>query len=120
MLWYKRALHTMFSDTLFAWSVSQQGNKMAQAYATSFGWARAHPMNCKGDAHETLSLVFQRDGVPPTMVNDDSKGQTKGEFQRKLKDADCHPRVTEPYSPWQQAAEGCIRELKKGILSKND
>ena len=54
---------------------------MAQAYATSFGWARAHPMKRKGDAHETLSLVFQRDGVPPTMVTNDSKEQTKGEFQ---------------------------------------
>ncbi len=32
MLWYKRVLHTMFSDTLFARSVSWQGNKMAQAY----------------------------------------------------------------------------------------
>jgi hypothetical protein len=91
MLWYKSVLHTMFSDTLFAGSVSQQGNKMAQAYATSFGWACAHPMKRKGDAHETLSLVFQHGGVPLTMVTDDSKEQTKGEFRRKLKEADCHP-----------------------------
>jgi hypothetical protein len=94
----------MFSDMLFAESVSQQGNKMAQAYATSFGWACAHPMKRKGDTHETLSLVFQRNGVPLTMVTDDSKEQTKGEFWHKLKEADCHPWVTEPYSPWQQAA----------------
>ena len=80
MLWYKRVLHTMFSDTLFAGSILQH-NKMAQVYAKSFGWARAHPMKRKGDAHETLSLVFQRDGVPPTMVTDDSKEQTKGEFR---------------------------------------
>jgi hypothetical protein len=110
MLRYKRVLHTMFSDMLFDGSVSRQGNKMAQAYATSFGWARAHPMKCKGGAHETLSLVFHCNGVPPTMVTNDSKEQTKGEFRRKLKEADCHPRVTEPYSPWQQATEGCIRE----------
>ncbi len=83
---------------------------MAQVYATSFGWAHAHPMKRKGDAHETLSLVFQHDSVPLTMVIDDSKEQTKGEFHQKLKEADCHPRVTEPYSPWQQATEGCIRE----------
>ncbi len=108
MLWYKHKLHTMFSDTLFAGSILRQRNKMAQAYAMSFGWAHAHPMKCKGDAYETLSLVFQRDGVPPTMVTDDSKEQTKGEFRRKLKEADCHPQVTEPYSPWQQATEGCI------------
>ncbi len=108
----------MFSDTFFAGSVSRQGNKMAQAYATSFGWARAHPMKRKRDAHETLSLVFQRDDVPPTMVTNDSKEQTKGEFRRKLKEVDCHPRVTEPYSPWQQAAEGCICELKGDPLEK--
>jgi hypothetical protein len=118
MLWYKCVLHAMFSDTLFAGSISQQGNKMAQAYATSFGWARAHPMKCKGDAHETLSLVFQCNGVPPTMVTNDSKEQTKGEFRCKLKEADCHPRLTEPYSPWQQAAEGCNRELKGGSSRK--
>jgi hypothetical protein len=29
--------------------------------------------------------------VPPTMVTDDSKEQTKGEFHRKLKGADCLP-----------------------------
>ena len=80
MLWYKHKLHTMFSDTLFAGSVLCQGNKMAQVYTTSFGWARAHPMKCKGDTHETLSLVFQRNGVPLTMVTNDSKEQTKGEF----------------------------------------
>jgi hypothetical protein len=80
MLWYKHVLHTMFSDTSFAGSVSRQGNKMAQAYATSFGWARAHPMKRKGDAHETLSPVFQHDGVPPAMVTNDSKELTKGEF----------------------------------------
>jgi hypothetical protein len=118
MLKYKRVLHTMFSDMLLAGSVSRQGNKMAQAYATSFGWARAHPMKCKGDAHKTLSLVFQHNGVPPTMVTNDSKEQTKGEFRRKLKEADCHPRVTEPYSLWQQAAEGCIHELKRGSSRK--
>ncbi len=70
----------MFSNTLFAGYVSQQGKKMSQAYATSFGWARAHPMKCKGGAHETLSLVFQSTGVPLIMVTNDSKEQTKREF----------------------------------------
>jgi hypothetical protein len=53
---------------------------MAQAYATSFGWACAHPMKRKGDAHENMSLVFKHDGVPPTMVTNDSEEQTKVEF----------------------------------------
>jgi hypothetical protein len=65
-----------------------------------------------------MSLVFHRDGVPPTMVVDDSKEQTLGEFRRKLREADCYHRVTEPYSPWQQAAEGCICKLKRGSSRK--
>jgi len=64
MLRYKRLPHTMFTDTIFASTVSRQGNKMAQIHSTSFGWARVHPMNQKGEAHETLSLMFHRDGVP--------------------------------------------------------
>jgi hypothetical protein len=52
------------------------------------------------------------------MVLDSSKEQTKGDFKRKLHEADCHARQTEPYSPWQQAAEGCIRKLKRGVSHK--
>jgi len=103
---------------MFALTVSRQGNKMAQIYSTSFGWARAHPMKRKGEAHETLLLMFHRDGVPPTMVTDGSKEQTQGNFRRKLREADCHLRVTKPYSPWQQATEGCIREIKRGSSCK--
>jgi hypothetical protein len=75
-------------------------------------------MTRKGETHETLSLLFHRDGVPPTMVFDGSKEQCQGHFKKKLCEADCHPRQTEPYSPWQQAAEGCIRELKRGVSRK--
>ena len=114
MLRYKRLPHPVFSDTLIAGTTSKQGNKVAQVYATSFGWSRVHPMQRKGEAHQTLSLLFQRDGVPPTMIVDNSKEQTQGDFKRKLREADCHLKQTEPYSPWMQAAEGGIRELKRG------
>ncbi len=39
-------------------------------------------MTRNGEAHETLSLLFHRDGVPPTMVFDGSKEQTKVDFKR--------------------------------------
>ena len=74
MLRYKRLPHTVFTDTMFASTVSRQGNKMAQIYSSSFGWARAHPMKRKGEAHETLSLLFHRDGV----CQDGSQGTQKG------------------------------------------
>jgi hypothetical protein len=118
MLCYKRLLHTTFTDTMFAGTPSRSGNSCAQVYSTSFGWARAHPMTRKGEAHETLSLLFHHDSVPLTMVFDGSNKQCKGDFKRKLREADCHARQTEPYSPWQQVAEGCIRKLKCGVSGK--
>ena len=108
MLHFKRLPDTAFTDTMFAGSASRQGNKVAQVFATSCGWARAHPLRRKGEAHKALSLLFHRDGIPPVMVCDNSKEQYCNDFRRKLHEADCHLRTTEPYSPWQQAAEGCI------------
>jgi len=52
------------------------------------------------------------------MVLDGSTEQCLGDLKCKLCEADCHPRQTKPYSPWQQAAEGCIRELKRGVSRK--
>ena len=71
---YKRLSHSVFSDTMTSSVTSRRGNKYAQAYCTKFGWSRIYPMAVKGDAHETLSLMFQRDGVPPRIVVDNSKG----------------------------------------------
>ena len=75
-------------------------------------------MTRKGEAHETLSLLFHRDGVPLTMVFDGLIEQCQGNFKRNLCKADCHARQAEPYSPWQQATEGCIRELKLAVSHK--
>ncbi len=48
------------------------------------------------------------------MVMDGSKEQTLGKFLQKLVDDHCQLKQTEPYSPWQNAAEQEIKEIKKG------
>jgi hypothetical protein len=118
MLHYPRMPHPVFGNTMLAGTESKNGNKCCQVFAINFGWARAHPLKRKGEAHEALSLMFKRDSVPPEMILDGSKEQVKGAFKHKLKEVNCHLRVTEPYSPWQQAAEGCIRKLKRGVSRK--
>ena len=92
--------------------------KYGQAYCTSFGWSRCHPMKKKSEAHETLSLMFKRDGFPPRMIVDNSKGKSLGKFRQKCREVDCHLVKNEPYSPWQQAYGGCIKELKKASSRK--
>ena len=63
-------------------------------------------MKKKSDAHEALSLLAQRDGVPPVMIMDGSKEQTMGKFRKKTREFGTHVKQTEPHSPWQNAAEG--------------
>ena len=118
MLRYPRLNHPLFSDTLIAGTKSKRGNKNAQVYGSSFGWCRAFPMATKGDAHDTLPLLFKRDGVPPDMIMDNSKEQLSKAFRKKLREADCHLKTIEPYSPWMNAAEMNIRELKRGSSRK--
>ena len=69
----------------------------------------------KGYGNEALSLLFQRDGVPPNIIFDGSKEQTLGIFKRKVAEAGCH---LETESPWQMYAEGGIRELKRESCRK--
>ena len=85
---------------------------------TEFGWSRAQPIQKKGDEHETFSLFFKSEGVPPKMVMYGSKDKTLGSFSKKCQDVDYHIKQTETYSPWQLQAEGNIRELKKGAGRK--
>ena len=81
--------HSVFGDTLIAGTVSKRGNKYAEVFATSFGWTRVFPMKKKSEAHEGLSLQFQRDGMPLACIVDRSKEQVEGDFRRKCKEASC-------------------------------
>jgi len=77
-----------------------------------------YPLRSRGEAHEGLSLMFARDGVPHTMITDYSLEQAGGAFKRKCKEVHCRLKHTEPYTPWSNAAEGTIRELKRGVAHK--
>ena len=103
---------------MFASALSRRGNRCAKVYATDFGWARAFPMASRSDAHEILSLLFVRHGVPPTCICDNAREMIQGEFSQNLKEAACHLKKLEPSTPWSNAAERDIKELKKGAGCK--
>jgi hypothetical protein len=73
----------MFTDTMYPTILSRQQNKAAQIFCTDFGFVRAFPMKKESEAHEALSLLFDRDGVPNVMVMDGVKAQVEGQFRRK-------------------------------------
>jgi hypothetical protein len=71
-------------------------------------------MQKKSQAHKALSLLLKREGAPNTMVMDGSKEQVLNLFHHKCQQAGLHVKQTEPHTPWSNAAEVAIRELKRG------
>jgi hypothetical protein len=115
---YRRISTDVFTDTMESSVVSKRGNQYAQVFATPFGWTRVYPMKKKSDAHDGLSLMFARDGVPTCLIMDNSKEQTLGAFRKKAREADCWIKQTEAYSPWSNYTELAIRELKKACARR--
>ena len=109
MFRYKRLSTNIFSDTMLGIR-SHCKNTCAQVYAHRNMWCKTYPMRRKGEAHHLLSLLFSHEGVPKTLI--------MGEFYRKARQADCQVKQMEPYSPWLNAAEATIMELKKGTGRK--
>ena len=112
---YRRLPIDCFTDTLISKTASRRLNMYAQIFATADGWCRAYPMKLKSEAHEGLSLLFQREGVPNVMIMDGALEQVQGNFRKKCREAGTHVKQTEPHTPWSNAAEAAIRELKKGV-----
>ena len=109
---YRRIRTDLFTDTMFYTVKSKRGNNCAQIFSHPSGWCRAFPCVKKSQAHEVLSPLFKRDGVPNDMVMDGSKEQTLGEFKRKCRECSCHIKQVEPYSPWCNSCEVSIKMLK--------
>jgi hypothetical protein len=106
---------TMYTDTMFSTILSRQNNKAARIFCTNFFFVRVFPLKKEKEAHEALSLLFHRYGVPNVMVMDGAKAQVEGEFRRKLCDAGCHIKQTAPHTQSSNMGEGDVRELKKGV-----
>jgi hypothetical protein len=72
-------------------------------------------MKLESEAHDALSLLFHRDGVPNVMVMDGANAQTKGKFRSKLWNAGSHIKQTEPHTQYSNMGEGRLHDLKRGV-----
>ena len=89
---------------MLAGTKSKCGNKYVEVFVAKFGLSRAFPMEKKGIPYKDISLLFQRDGVPPKMIVGGLKEKTLGLLKRKVAEAGCHLRQTELEYLWQIAA----------------
>ena len=65
----------------------RRGNRCTQVFATHFGLSCLFPVKLKSKAHETLSLLFQWDGMPSVIICNNTKEMILGEFNSKIKDS---------------------------------
>jgi hypothetical protein len=85
-----------------------QNNEAAEIFCTDFRFVRAFPTRKESEAHEVLSLLFHGDGVPNVMIMDGAKAQVTGGFRRKLRDAGCHIKQSEPHTQSSNMGEGGV------------
>jgi hypothetical protein len=109
-------LNTKFyTDTMFATVKSLRGNKCAQFFTNGAGYDAFYPLKKEANAGDALNEFVRTIGVPKELVSDGAKAETQGDFYKVIQEYRIKQRTTEPYSPWQNRAEGGIREIKRGI-----
>ena len=120
---FRHLRSSVYTDTMFTSVKSLRQNTCAQVYITSFHWTKVYPMKAKGDAHMTLDRVFRDVGVFHTIIPDNAKELTEGDFRRKALHAGAQIKPVEAYTHNQNLAESGIRELRrmyrKAMLSTN-
>jgi hypothetical protein len=79
------------------------------------GYDLFYPLKKESEAADALNEVIRTVGVPKELISDGAKAEVAGRFGEVAKEYRVKQRLTEPYSGWQNRAEACIREIKRGI-----
>jgi len=107
-----------YTDTFFSKSMSLNSTTMAQLYINDLAFTKVYPMKLKSDIGDTLQTFIHDVGIPHSIHSDNAPQLMHGKFKRLCKDYGINTTYTEPYSPWQNRAEGGIRELKHHVQRK--
>ena len=104
-----------FSDTTFPHPKSIRGNSCAQLTTNGKSYTHFYPMKAKSEAPNALMDFIHESGVPAWLVIDNAPEQNHARWNKIQCEFHILQTNTEPYSPWQNRAEGETRELKKMI-----
>jgi hypothetical protein len=111
----RRLQGPFYSDICFFTNKSIQQDKCAQVTIDSKGFMLFWPMKAKPEANNGLLDFINNNGIPEWLVADGAMEQDGGRntaWRSLLKTYHIKQTFIEPYSPWQNRAEGKIREMK--------
>ena len=104
-----------FTDGFFSQVATNSLHIGGSIYTNGMGYDRVYTWKSKGDHAETVMDFIHEVGVPQILVSDGALEETKGRARETCRKYRIKQEVTVPYSPWQNAAEASIRELKKSV-----
>ena len=101
-----------YTDTIFFKVETLDLFKCAQIFCNKANYSKIYPMSSKSEAHNALSSLVHDVGIPSELHSDDAKELCKGIMKKKMVKYGIFHTMTEPYSPWENYAEDCIRVIK--------
>jgi len=108
------ALNTrIYADAMFSKVPSIQKDVGAVIFTDGKGFDAVYPFNSKAHYPERLMSFIHDYGVMKTLVTDGASEMQKGKGQAIANEYHINLKVSVPYSPWQNAAEGSVRENKR-------
>jgi len=107
-----------YTDTFFASVPALDMSKCCQLFTNDIGFTMIYPMRLKSEAPNALKCFLQEVGTPHVLHSDNAKELMQGEWRKVCNDFSIKTTYTEPHSPWQNRAEGSIRETKRHIHRK--
>ena len=108
----------VYTDPVFASVPSIRGYTCGQVFVAPPSFVHFYPMKKKSEAGDALMKNIQDCGIMSDLISDGAKEESKGYMAEIVKKHHIKPGTTEPYSQWQNRAEGEIRELKKGVARR--
>ena len=103
---------SVYTDTMFSETKSLSQNNCTQVFSTDFNWVAFYPLRKKRNAHQALEQSVFDYGIFHTIIPDNAKELTEGQFKKMAQKFGSQICPIEAFTPNQNKAEAMIRELK--------
>ena len=108
-------LGKFYSDTLFASTLSQRNNDCGQIFVNAAGMIFFVPLTSRKEVWKALRDFLSSVGIMSSLITDGAPELVKGKWKELVDEYQIPTTFIEPLSPWQNRAEGEIREFKKAV-----
>jgi hypothetical protein len=104
-----------YTDSMYSKVKSLHGDIGGTVFTNGHGLDAFYPWKSRKEHADSLMNFIHDFGVPQTIVSDGAPDLTDGRTRQVCREYPIQQKITVPYSPWQNLAEACIREMKQRV-----